>query len=876
MEVLVVFIKKNRTTKMLKILFMLFFLVSFFNASSQSQINRIYQSIDILVANPNLENLNRLDSIEKTFNPKSQEEFLALVILNANKGYFQNRFGLSQKAILSYEMAWKTFGKKNLSNYDIIENCLKPLGNLYTQIGDFDNAENTIKQYFFIAENQKNQEQKIAAILNLSNVYQSSGKALIAIQLLEKSIKTEKLSDFKKGLLYNNLGTNYLIIKDFISAKTALEKAVSILSNQKNKTEILSNSYRNLVTIFCHEQNFEKANLYFEKAKEILQKLPQQEPRKRAKFCFENAVLLFQQNKFASSNLQILNIFSILIPNYSIIKNGLPNKNSLYAETVLLDALDLQAEILVKENNLKQAIETFRLSFYIEDLFEKMIVYENSKIITQFRIRNRVEKCLEIYSHLIQTEKKLNYAEDAFVLCEETKSSILKNYNSTKKTASKEEQSITILLQNLTVEITKEQQKNELADVSKINFYIKKQNNLMLSLKKLQSEDSISKYEKFDLKALFLKLEQQKSVLVEFFSGSEYLYSFTIQNQKIEFKKIENKQFSNIKISKFIDFFANPDAISNAISSFNSTGNELYKMLQLPNKSVPKNLIIIPDGLLNFVPFEALITKKSVTTNFSKMNYLLKDLVVSYNNSASFYLKEKLISNSNKTVLGIFPAFKNSAFELSFSKTELQSLKSNFKGNYFENTTATFSNFKKNASNFPILHLCTHADAGDTESPASIKFFEKDVMYSELYSLNIKPDLVVLSACETGIGKLYKSEGAMSVARGFQFAGAENLLFSLWKVNDYTTSIFMADFYRNIKENKSFSEANRQAKLDFLNNKQISNSKKSPYYWSAFVYYGTIEKEENSNYYLYVLCILGVVTLFIFVRYRKSQHAKSN
>ena len=83
------------------------------------------------------------------------------------------------------------------------------------------------------------------------------------------------------------------------------------------------------------------------------------------------------------------------------------------------------------------------------------------------------------------------------------------------------------------------------------------------------------------------------------------------------------------------------------------------------------------------------------------------------------------------------------------------------------------------------------------------------------------------------------------------FAGAENLLFSLWNVNDYTTSVFMADFYKNIKENKSFSEANHQAKLDFLNNPEISNSKKSPYYWSAFVYYGTIEKEANSNYYIY-------------------------
>ena len=871
MEILVVIIKKIRTAKILKKIFVIFSLISFLNAKSQSQEIRIYQSIDVMVANPTIENLNKLEKIENTFKPKSKEEFLVSVILNSNKGYFQNRFSQSQKAILSYEIAWKTFEKNNLSNYNIVENCLKPLGNLYTQIGDFDNAENIIKQYFFISEKQKNQEQKIAAILNLSNVYQSSGRASVAIQLLENSIKTEKLSDFKKGIFYNNLGTNYLILKDFDSAKIALEKSIIYLSNQKNKTEILSNSYRNLVSIFCQDQNFEKANLYFEKAKKILQKIPQLQPREKAKFCLENAILLFQQNKFDASNQQILEVFSILIPNYSKTKNDLPDKNSLYSETILLDALDLHAEIFVKQNKFKQALETFRICFYIEDLFEKIIVYENSKIIDQFRIRNRVEKCLEIYSILIQKEKKSNYLEDAFLLCEETKSSVLKNYNSNKKTATKEEKSIIIELQYINVEIAKEQNKSDLANISKINSYIKRQNNLMLSLKDLQFKNSLIKHGKIDLKALFLKLQQQKTVLVEYFSGSENLYSFTLENQKIEFKKIDNKQFSSIKIAKFIEFFGNPDAISSTISGFMSTGNELYKMLQLPNKSVSKNLIVIPDGLLNFVPFEALITKKSSTTNFAKMNYLLQDFIISYNNSASFYLEEKSISNSNKTVLGIFPVFEKSDFELFFSKTELQSIKSNFRGNYFENSTATFSNFQKNASNFPILHLCTHADGGDIETPASIKFFDTNIMYSELYNLNIKPDLVVLSACQTGIGKLYKSEGAMSIARGFQFAGAENLLFSLWKVNDYTTSVFMADFYRNIKENKSFSEANHQAKLDFLNNPEISNSKKSPYYWSAFVYYGTIEKEANSNYYIYVISSV-VVILFIFVFYRKRHN----
>lgn len=111
----------------------------------------------------------------------------------------------------------------------------------------------------------------------------------------------------------------------------------------------------------------------------------------------------------------------------------------------------------------------------------------------------------------------------------------------------------------------------------------------------------------------------------------------------------------------------------------------------------------------------------------------------------------------------------------------------------------------------------------------------------------------------------------MSVARGFQFAGAQNLLFSLWKVNDYTTSVFMSDFYENIKKGQTCFEANANAKIAFLNDPEISNDKKSPYYWSSFVYYGAISPQENTtNYIVYIISFLGVIGLFlIFNRYQK-------
>ncbi|MFA9187290.1 CHAT domain-containing tetratricopeptide repeat protein [Flavobacterium sp. FBOR7N2.3] len=869
----------------------LFYSLIVFGQKPLIQEDKIYNAVDTFIENPTAENLNNLNSTEKAFwknpKPKTKNELLAIVILNCNKAYYENQFNQVQEAVASYEKAWKIYQKHRLNNYDIVEYCLKPLGNLYTILGDYDNAENTIKQYYYIANQEKNQDKKIAAILNLSNVYQNSGKIDLAIDLLEKTIRTEKLSNIQKGILWNNLGNNYLLSSKgnlmrpeiHENSKNAFELAIEHLKNEKNQSETLSNSYRNLSALNRQRENFELANSYFEKAREYFYATPNLSPRKTAKFKYEEASLLFQQKKLNESAVIIESVFKHLIPHYSIKKNSLPEQNSLYTETSLLDALDLRAEIYSKQNQPKKALEAYRLAFHIEELLANLMVYENSKIINQNRVRMRTEKCITIYDLLYQKEHKQTYLEAAFQLADQTKSSVLKSYLSKNKTASRKEKLHLEQLQNWSNIILKEQQKGELADIAKITEAIEKQNQLMLSLKKIRTENTDSEKETIDFKALFAKLEQDKAMMIEYFMGNKNLYYFIIGNNTISLNKINITDTAIPKIVQFIDYFNNSNSITNDIKDFNHFGKVAYDVLRLPQKSNYKNLIIIPDGLLCLLPFEALITKESSTTNFAQMHYLLNDYNIGYQNSAQFYLSfDKLrMTNKDKTVLGIFPVFENTPYTLTYSKDELHSIQKNFKGKYLENTEATFDNFKKNAADYSILHLSTHADAGDIVSPASIKFYDQEILYSELYNLKINPDLVVLSACETGIGKLFKSEGAMSIARGFQFAGAQNLLFSLWKVNDYTTSVFMDSFYQNIKNGQSYLEANANAKRDFLKNPNVSNTKKSPYYWSAFVYYGTLEKNEAATNYTYIILgiVFAIVLIWLLIRFRNEKPTRN-
>ena len=373
------------------------------------------------------------------------------------------------------------------------------------------------------------------------------------------------------------------------------------------------------------------------------------------------------------------------------------------------------------------------------------------------------------------------------------------------------------------------------------------------------------------LEILQEKLNKDQAVLVSYFFGKNTIYQFIISDKDLHVESIPLTNDNRKSIVDFIHLFDDASVINNNINNYTNQAFHVFELLKFNKLSTYKNVVIIPDGLLNFLPFEALLSAKTSTTSFSKMPFVIKNQNVIYNSSASFYLSEPNKSK-NKGLLGFFPVFENTNKKLTFSKDEAESIQKEMDSNIFMNEGASKNNFLKNASKYSILHLSTHAGSGDFINPAHISFYDESIVLNELYSLDLNPDLVVLSACETGIGKLYKGEGAMSIARGFQYAGAENLLFSLWQINDLSTSQIMQSFYKNYNEQESAFIANHNSKLEYLENDAISNIKKSPYYWSAFVYYGTLEKAKPNQtmFYMAFGLFILLIVLLLYLKFKKT------
>jgi CHAT domain-containing protein len=106
----------------------------------------------------------------------------------------------------------------------------------------------------------------------------------------------------------------------------------------------------------------------------------------------------------------------------------------------------------------------------------------------------------------------------------------------------------------------------------------------------------------------------------------------------------------------------------------------------------------------------------------------------------------------------------------------------------------------------------------------------------EIMRLKLNADLVTLSACSTGLGKLVNGEGILGLTRAFFYAGARNVTVSLWNVNDSATATLMKVYYQNLNRGLANSAALRQAKLALLRGKDAAW--RHPYFWAAFVLVG--------------------------------------
>jgi len=358
-------------------------------------------------------------------------------------------------------------------------------------------------------------------------------------------------------------------------------------------------------------------------------------------------------------------------------------------------------------------------------------------------------------------------------------------------------------------------------------------------------------------------------MLVSYFYGDKHIYVISLTNNTKDFFKIENNKTLEENIRNIYKMLSDPKSDVNVLAK---KTYQLYKLILEPSIKISDKdkLIVIADGLLNYIPFGSLNIKDS------NIEYLVEQKSVGYTNSASLSLQLKQNEAYDNSVLAFAPSFKksknkdNKLLPLPHNNEEVTKILTSFNGNSFVSEKASLLNFTSQIADYSIVHLATHAIFDDENPEYSYLAFTPDnkdnsLLYvSDLYNLPLHANLVTLSACETGIGDLKRGEGFMSLTRGFFYSGASSIASTLWKVNDASSTQLMDDFYKNLANGNSKDKALQKAKIDFLN-ANGQNALSHPYYWSGFVISGNTNAVVDSNLWIWI--VSGVLLVILFGGY---------
>ena len=303
------------------------------------------------------------------------------------------------------------------------------------------------------------------------------------------------------------------------------------------------------------------------------------------------------------------------------------------------------------------------------------------------------------------------------------------------------------------------------------------------------------------------------------------------------------------------------------LKEYQAIARDLYQELVAPAKSfvTGKELIIVPHDVLHYLPFHALYAPQG--------KYLLEDHSVTYLSSASLlqFTKEKRKIRLEKVLALGNPDLGDPSKELKFAQTEANELKKLYPDSYvFSGKQATKLKAKSLSSHHDILHFAAHAELKADDPLSSAILLAKDsgdegrLEVREIFEMDLNASLVVLSGCETGLGKLSSGDEFVGLTRAFIYAGTPSVVASLWKVDDASTAVLMSRFYKNLKT-ATKAEALRQAQLELIRGKmnrellaqrgvggvgklgqtvaakspsQNSVSVSHPYFWAPFILVG--------------------------------------
>jgi CHAT domain-containing protein len=814
--------------------------------------------------------------------------------------------------------AWRNFmrAKKITANYDsafyaqqlalpiyesVLTDSSAELADFYMEISqiyayrlDYDRAiRYRLKALHITIKAYGNRHMMVARVYhNLAYLYSKTGQHQKALEHVGKSIEILKYDGDKASLAYayNMMGEIYIEIGNYEKAISNLKLAELLTPNDLHSSTYKIMIYRDMGWAYGKMKEFDLAISALNKGLPIAKSLfGEKHPAITSLYTYRGIALLGKGLKD-----EALQDFQ-----RSIIANSKQfNDLDLHALPTAKDMIDALEGIPLLNDKAMVLHERYEKSKDIGDLQTSLRTYELlDTIVNTTRISRAahvdkirlgdyhneiyeggIKACLDLYG--ITSDK--NYLRRAFYFSENNKSMILRETIS--EQIIKEEANVPTELSDFEKKLN-----DEITLLRSKIQVLKLQHNKTSSLGELENElfkteisvDSLKrklehdypKYYRLKYHNALINLDTlqknipENTLVLQYFEGSENIYLFRISSGAYDVS-VRSRHANYDSLHREFD-----ESIRTSVGMlyseagykrFAHSSHGLFSLLLKDAiKNLPiKNIVIIPDGKLSYLPFEILLMEKPEGTvgNYSSLSYLLTKYSITYGYSATLHFNRNRssrdgdengilsfapdydnfdkLSNKQTASLG---KFRNAITALKWNEHEIASIHNFFKGDAYPGSKATERRFKQLAGKYAVIHLAMHALLDDAEPMNSRLVFSQNIdgaedgyLYAfELYGMQLNARMVVLSACNTAYGELANGEGVMSLGRAFAYAGVPSVVMSHWKVDDEATSVLMEYFYKHLSEGMNKSEALRMAKLNYL--EKADPAKIHPFYWGAFV-----------------------------------------
>jgi CHAT domain-containing protein len=817
---------------------------------------------------------------------KNYQERLVWFDLLAIQGYYQLQIGNILSSISAYEAALEFYESYPLPDIDIIETVLKPLGNNYTRLADYNTALFIHQKTLALAQKKKDHPTIASVYSNMAICARWQGNLATATSHCQTGIRYANMQHTLYGLLLSTWADILAEQNRYDTAAIVCNKALQLLQRYRNDATSLwwyAGTLQIASKIALRQGRHQQATEYAKQALRILQQhYPSARQREKAKAHVLLGDIYYAMHQPAISLEHYQQALMLLIPGWkpTDIAN-FPSEDQLYSENTLADALNGKAAALQDRHQHREALQHYMACFMAERKLRKEFFYAESKLKELQVTRSRVEKAMKLAYQLYRTSNDKYFLDQLLLIAEVSRAQVLMDERQSRMQTtdsltltSKQLQNAIVYYQHELLNSTNKKLISTLLQGAEYDL------SLLQKKQRLGDEQKSSMLTVPQLYNLFNKIPATVTVL-EFFAGSDT--SFIIELEKTGIKSIHcipHGRPLHDTIQHFMQqWFANgPSHMINTPRLFYQACYTIYHTI-FKNYSWKKerHYLLMPDGMFNYLPFDALVTEAAYRNNYRDWPYLCKQVMLSQAYSLQTWYAQQSARYAPASLTAFFVSKGKDAQQATLSiKEEYDAMRKQFSGHYYIDESATRQVFNQATDSTGLLHISTHAISSAVDPFPYLQLFDKPFYLFDLRYKRFSPSLVVLGACKTADGLLLEGEGVNSISRGFTAAGAGGVISGLWNVHDQAAIDMMQHFYRQLQQQHNPAMALHAAKQQWLQTEHENNFLQLPYYWAGFIYSGHLQKVQvtaarsyTMYYWLAVFLVCPPALYYIFKRKRR-------